>query len=88
MKQRLKKEKYYINLSYSFKQINLKSKTIIKVKSDEELYIVIKDKQTDNEISDINPFTLLKTKAIRCKRYVNKYIVLIKKQKAFNYFIN
>jgi hypothetical protein len=41
--------------------------------------MAIKDRQVNNKISDINPLTLLKNRPIYCKRYINKYIILIKK---------
>jgi hypothetical protein len=41
--------------------------------------MAIKDKQADNKISDINLFTLLKVRPIRYKRYINRYIILVKK---------
>jgi hypothetical protein len=79
IKQRLEKEKRYINLSHSLKQASIKSRTTIKELSNKEPYIAIKDKQANNEISNTNPLTPLKVRPICYKRYVNKYITLIKK---------
>jgi hypothetical protein len=47
--------------------------------SNKEPYIAIKDKQADNKISDTDPLTPLKVRPICCKRYINKYIALVKK---------
>ena len=41
--------------------------------------MAIKDKQANNEISNADPLTPLKVRPICYKRYVNKYIALIKK---------
>jgi len=41
--------------------------------------MAIKDKQTNNKISNIDPFTLIKVRPIYYKRYINKYITLVKK---------
>jgi hypothetical protein len=88
IKQRLKKEKRYINLSHSLKQASIESRTTIKELSDKEPYIAIKDKQANNKISNANPLTLLKVRPIYYKRYVNRYVALVKKQEALNYIIN
>jgi hypothetical protein len=50
--------------------------------------MAVKDKQANNEIGNINPLTPLKVRPIRRKRYVNKYIALVKKQEALNHIIN
>jgi hypothetical protein len=47
--------------------------------SNKELYIAVKDRQADNKISNIDPFTPLKVRPICYKRYIDKYITLIKK---------
>jgi hypothetical protein len=47
--------------------------------SDKEPYITIKDKQANNKISDIDPLTPLKVRPIYYKRYINRYIILVKK---------
>ena len=47
--------------------------------SDKEPYIAVKDKQANNKISNIDPFTPLKVRPICYKRYVNRYITLVKK---------
>jgi hypothetical protein len=47
--------------------------------SDKEPYITIKDRQANNKISDIDPLTPLKVRPIYCKRYINRYIILVKK---------
>jgi hypothetical protein len=39
-------------------------------------------------MGDINPLTPLKVRLIYYKRYVNRYIALVKKQEALNYIIN
>jgi len=44
IKQCLKKEKHYINLSHSLKKTNIESRTIIEELSNKEPYIAIKDK--------------------------------------------
>ena len=41
--------------------------------------MAIKDKQADNKINNTNPFTPLKVRPIYCKRYINRYIILVKK---------
>ena len=41
--------------------------------------MAIKDKQANNKISNIDPFTLLKVRPIYYKRYINRYVILIKK---------
>ena len=50
--------------------------------------MAIKDRQANNKINNINPLTPLKVKPVYCKRYINRYIILIKKQEALNYIIN
>ena len=47
--------------------------------SNKEPYIAIKDKQADNKISNTDSFTPLKVRPIYYKRYINRYIILIKK---------
>ena len=47
--------------------------------SNKEPYIAIKDKQADNKISNTDSFTPLKVRPIYCKRYINRYVALIKK---------
>ena len=79
IKQRLKKEKHYINLSYSLKQASIEFRTIIKELSNKELYIAIKNKQVNNKINNIDSLTPLKVRPIYYKRYINRYIILIKK---------
>jgi hypothetical protein len=79
IKQRLKKKKHYTNLSYSLRQANIELGIIIEELSNKEPYITIKDRQANNKISNINPLTPLKVKPIYYKRYINKYITLIKK---------
>ena len=78
-KQCLKKEKRYINLSYSLKQTSIEFKTTIKELSNKEPYIAIKDRQANNEIGDIDPLTPIKVRPIYYKRYINRYIALVKK---------
>jgi hypothetical protein len=41
--------------------------------------MAVKDRQADNKISNIDPFTPLKVRPICYKRYIDKYITLIKK---------
>ena len=41
--------------------------------------MAIKDKQANNKINNINPLTPLKVRPIYYKRYINRYIALIKK---------
>jgi hypothetical protein len=41
--------------------------------------MAIKDRQANNKINNINSLTLLKVRPIYYKRYVDKYIALIKK---------
>jgi carbamoylphosphate synthase large subunit len=50
--------------------------------------MAIKDRQADDKISDIDPLTPLKVRPIRYKRYVDRYIALVKKQEALNCIIN
>jgi hypothetical protein len=50
--------------------------------------MAIKDRQADNKISNADSLTSLKVRPIYYKRYVNRYIILIKKQKALDYIIN
>jgi hypothetical protein len=47
--------------------------------SDKEPYIAIKDKQADDKISNTDPLTPLKVRPICRKRYVDRYITLVKK---------
>jgi hypothetical protein len=47
--------------------------------SNKELYIAIKNKQADNKISNIDSFTPLKVRPVYYKRYINRYIILVKK---------
>jgi hypothetical protein len=47
--------------------------------SNKEPYITIKNRQADNKISNINPLAPLKVRPIRRKRYIDRYIALIKK---------
>jgi hypothetical protein len=47
--------------------------------SNKEPYIAIKDKQANNKIGNINPLTPIKVRPIYYKRYINRYIALIKK---------
>ena len=44
IKQRLEKEKRYINLSHSLKQASIESRTIIEELSDKEPYMAVKDR--------------------------------------------
>jgi hypothetical protein len=41
--------------------------------------VAIKDRQANNEIGDADPLTPLKVRPIYCERYINRYIVLVKK---------
>ena len=41
--------------------------------------MAIKDEQADNKISNIDPLTPLKVRPIYYKRYINRYIILVKK---------
>ena len=41
--------------------------------------MAIKDRQANNEISNIDPLTPLKVRPVYYKRYVNRYITLVKK---------
>jgi hypothetical protein len=88
IKQRLEKEKRYTNLSHSLKQANIESRTVVEELSNKEPYMAIKDGQADNKISNIDSFTPLKVRPIRYKRYVDRYVVLVKKQEALNHIIN
>jgi hypothetical protein len=47
--------------------------------SNKEPYITVKDKQADNKINNIDSLTPLKVRLIYYKRYINRYITLIKK---------
>jgi hypothetical protein len=50
--------------------------------------MAIKDRQANNEISDADPLTPLKVRPVYYKRYVDRYVVLVKKQEAFDRIIN
>ena len=41
--------------------------------------MAVKDRQADNKINNIDPFTPLKVRPIYYKRYINRYIILVKK---------
>ena len=41
--------------------------------------MAIKDKQANNKMGNIDPLTPLKVKPIYYKRYINRYVALIKK---------
>jgi hypothetical protein len=41
--------------------------------------MAIKDRQADNKIGNTDPLTPLKVRPIYYKRYINRYIILIKK---------
>jgi hypothetical protein len=41
--------------------------------------MAIKDRQANNKINNTDPLTPLKVRPIYYKRYINKYITLIKK---------
>jgi hypothetical protein len=41
--------------------------------------MAIKDRQADNKISNTDPLTPLKVRPICYKRYINRYVTLIKK---------
>jgi hypothetical protein len=56
--------------------------------SDKEPYIAVKDRQADNEMSNIDPLTPLKVRPVHYKRYVDRYIALVKKQEALDRIIN
>jgi hypothetical protein len=47
--------------------------------SNKEPYMAIKDRQADDEISDIDSLTPLKVRPICRKRYINRYVALVKK---------
>ena len=47
--------------------------------SNKEPYIAIKDRQVNDKISNIDPLTLLKVRPVYYKRYIDRYIALIKK---------
>jgi hypothetical protein len=50
--------------------------------------MAIKDRQANNKIGNADPLTPLKVRPVYYKRYVDRYIAPIKKQKALNYIIN
>jgi len=50
--------------------------------------VAAKDKQANNEISDTDPLTPLKVRPICRERYVNRYIILVKKQEVLDRIIN
>ena len=56
--------------------------------SNKEPYITVKDRQANNKISNIDPLTPLKVRPVRYKRYIDRYVALIKKQEALDYIIN
>jgi len=41
--------------------------------------MAIKDRQVNNEMGNTNPLILIKVRPIYYKRYVNRYIILVKK---------
>ena len=41
--------------------------------------MAVKDRQANNKISNTDPFTPIKVRPIRYKRYINRYVTLIKK---------
>ena len=41
--------------------------------------MAIKDRQANNEIGDTDPLTPLKVRPVHCKRYVDRYVALVKK---------
>jgi hypothetical protein len=41
--------------------------------------MAIKDRQANNKMGDIDPFTPLKVRPVYYKRYINRYVALIKK---------
>jgi hypothetical protein len=41
--------------------------------------MAIKDRQANNEMGNIDPLTLVKVRPVYYKRYINRYIVLVKK---------
>jgi hypothetical protein len=47
--------------------------------SNKEPYMAIKDRQANNKISNTDPLIPLKVRPIYYKRYVDRYITLIKK---------
>ena len=47
--------------------------------SNKEPYIAIKDRQANNKIGDADPLTPIKVRPIYYKRYIDKYITLVKK---------
>jgi hypothetical protein len=47
--------------------------------SNKEPYVAIKDRQADNKIGDVDSFTFIKVRPICCKRYINRYVALVKK---------
>jgi hypothetical protein len=47
--------------------------------SNKEPYIAIKDRQANNKIGNTNPLTPIKVRPIYYKRYINRYIALVKK---------
>jgi hypothetical protein len=51
----------------------------VKELSNKEPYMAIKDRQANNKISNTDPLTPLKVRPIYYKRYVDRYITLIKK---------
>jgi hypothetical protein len=50
--------------------------------------MAIKDRQANNKMSNIDPLTPVKVRPIYYKRYINRYITLVKKQKALDHIIN
>jgi hypothetical protein len=47
--------------------------------SDKEPYVAVKDRQANNKMGNTDPLTPLKVRPVCCKRYINRYIVLVKK---------
>jgi hypothetical protein len=41
--------------------------------------MAIKDRQANNKIGNIDSLTLIKVRPICCERYINRYVVLVKK---------
>jgi hypothetical protein len=50
--------------------------------------MAVKDRQANNKIGNTDSLTLIKVRPIRRKRYINRYITLVKKQEALNHIIN
>jgi hypothetical protein len=57
----------------------MESGTIIEELSDKKPYVAVKDGQANNEMGDTDPLTPLKVRPVCYKRYINRYVALVKK---------